>query len=71
MTGSARGKRVAVWVATVYFVTMAVVLTFPGITPFNTIRPFVFGVPFVFVWYLAWILGALAVFTYLYWTFER
>ena len=54
-----------------YFIATAVALTFPGITPFNTIRPMVFGVPFVFAWYLGWILGALLVFMLLYWAFNE
>jgi len=58
-------KRVAKWVAIVYFIAMAVALTFPGITPFNTIHPYVLGVPFVFAWYVLWILGALTVFAVL------
>jgi hypothetical protein len=50
---------------------MAVGVTFPGITPFNTIRPFVFGVPFVFAWYLCWIVGSVLVFTFLYWVSDE
>lgn len=60
--GKHRSRRAATWVAIAYFVAMAVALTFPGITPFNTIRPFVFGIPFVFAWYIGWLLGALCVF---------
>ena len=56
----------AVWIAIVYFISMAVAVTFPGIVPFNRIRPFVLGVPFVFAWYLVWIVGALFVFLYLH-----
>jgi hypothetical protein len=37
----------------------------------NTIRPFVFGVPFVFAWYLFWIVGAVLVFVFLYRVFEQ
>jgi hypothetical protein len=55
-------KRTATWVAIVFFPLMAVALTFPGIIPFNTIRPFVFGIPFVFAWNILWILAALCVF---------
>ena len=59
------GRRRAL-LATLYFVAMAVAVTFPGVIPFNRIRPFVFGVPFVLVWYLAWVAGALLVFLALY-----
>jgi hypothetical protein len=64
-------KRSAVWIAAVYFVAMAVAITFPGIRPFNTIRPFVFGIPFVFAWVLSWVLGALVVFAILYRTYHK
>jgi len=58
-------KRVATWVAVVFFIAMAIALTFPGIIPFNTIRPFIFGLPFIFAWYVMWILGALCVFFFI------
>ena len=60
-----RMKRAATGTAIVYFIAMAIALTFPGINPFNTIKPFVFGIPFVFAWYILWILGALCVFGFL------
>ena len=70
MTGpspsSSRSQRAAAWIAIVYFIAMAVAVTFPGIAPFNKIRPFVLGVPFVFAWYLFWVIGALFVFLYLH-----
>lgn len=58
-------KRTAAWIAIVFFSAMTVALTFPGIAPFNTIRPFILGIPFVFAWYIIWILGALSVLFYL------
>lgn len=58
-------KRAATVIAFGYFIAMAAALTFPGIIPFNTIRPFVLGVPFAFAWYVLWILGALGVFVFL------
>ncbi|MCH7875818.1 MAG: hypothetical protein IH965_11025 [Gemmatimonadetes bacterium] len=61
----------ATWVAGIYFVAMAVGVTFPGIVPFNRARPFVLGVPFVFAWYLAWVVGAFIVFLYLYRTSSK
>ncbi|MEJ2237852.1 MAG: hypothetical protein P8X82_06105 [Gemmatimonadales bacterium] len=62
-----RGARRRIsYAAIVYFAAMAVALTFPGIRTFNTIRPFIFGVPFVFAWYLMWILGAVVVFLVLH-----
>ncbi len=60
-----RLKRTATWIAVVYFVAMAIVLTFPGVIPFNSIRPLVLGVPFIFAWYIAWVIGALCVFGFL------
>lgn len=71
MPDRSRLKRIATYVAIVYFVAMALAVSFPGITPFNTIRPYVLGVPFVFVWYLCWILGSLLVFTFLYAVFDE
>jgi hypothetical protein len=56
-------KKVVTRLAIVYFVAMTIAVTFPGVEPFNRIRPFVLGVPFVFMWYIFWILGALAVFS--------
>jgi hypothetical protein len=38
-------------------------LTWPGLTPFNRIEPFVFGLPFIMFWIVLWVLlagGALA-----------
>lgn len=64
-------RRVAKYIAFVYFTAMAIALTFPGITPFNTIRPFVLGVPFVFTWYVIWILGALLVLTLLHRAYSK
>ncbi|HEX9728878.1 MAG TPA: hypothetical protein VGA37_10270 [Gemmatimonadales bacterium] len=61
----------AVWVAGLYFVAMAIGVTFPGVAPFNTVRPFVLGIPFVFAWYLGWIVGALFVFYFLHRSTER
>ena len=60
-----RIRHTATWTAVVYFIAMTVALTFPGIIPFNTIRPFVFGIPFVFAWYIAWLIGALCVLGFL------
>ena len=54
-------KRAANVVAWVYFVTMAIAVTFPGVQPFNTIRPFVLGLPFAFAWPSLWVLGAIVV----------
>ena len=54
-----------------YFLAMAVALTFPGVRVANRIEPFVLGIPFVFVWSLAWILGALVVLIVLYRAYHR
>jgi hypothetical protein len=61
----------AKYIAFVYFTAMALALTFPGIAPFNTIRPFVLGVPFVFAWYVIWILGALLVLALLHRAYSK
>jgi hypothetical protein len=59
-------KRVMIPITFVYLLAMAAVLTFPGLTPFNTIAPRILGIPFVLVWYLMWILGAFVVLSLLY-----
>jgi hypothetical protein len=64
-------KRVMIPVAIVYLLTMAAMLTFPGITPFNTIEPRILGIPFVFAWYLMWIVGAFVVLSLLYKAYEE
>lgn len=64
-------KRIAVGVAIIYFVAMAAATTFPGLALANRIRPFVLGLPFVFAWFVFWIVGALVVLSFLYWAGER
>ncbi|MCZ6917351.1 MAG: DUF3311 domain-containing protein [Gemmatimonadetes bacterium] len=64
-------KRTAVTIGFVYFAAMAVMVTFPGIQPFNRIRPFIFGLPFVFAWVLAWVVGSVAVFYLLHHTSSK
>ena len=59
-------KRAAVVIAFAYFITMGIAVTFPGIRPFNTIEPLVFGIPFVFAWVLSWVAGSVLVFFLLY-----
>jgi hypothetical protein len=55
-------KRAVNWVAGIYFVLMAVFVTYPGVWPFNTVRPFVLGLPFAFAWPVLWVVGAGIVF---------
>jgi hypothetical protein len=64
-------KRMAVTLAFVYFGAMAVFVTFPGIEPFNRIQPFVFGLPFVFAWVMGWVVGSVAVFSFLHHAFSK
>ncbi len=64
-------KRGAVIVAFIYFITMGIAVTFPGITPFNTIRPLVLGIPFVFAWVLSWVAGSVLVFFVLYRAYHK
>ncbi len=59
-------KRAAVVIAFAYFIAMGIAVTFPGIVPFNTIEPRVFGIPFVFAWVLSWVAGSIPVFFLLY-----
>ncbi len=64
-------KRISVVVAFVYFVAMAFAVTFPGIRPFNTIQPHIFGIPFVFAWVLSWVAGSMLVFFMLSRTYRK
>ncbi len=65
-TSRSAPSRLARWVAVLYFIAMTVAVTFPGVIPFNHARPFVLGLPFVFAWYIMWIVGSLAVFLFLH-----
>jgi hypothetical protein len=38
-----------------YITAYAIVLIYPGILPFNRIRPFILGMPFVLVWVAGWV----------------
>ena len=64
-------KRFALVLAVVYFVAMAIAVTFPGIQPFNTIRPLVLGIPFVFAWVLGWVAGSILIFFVLYRAYHK
>ncbi len=64
-------KRVMIPIAFVYLLTMAATLTFPGLTPFNRVEPRILGLPFVFAWYLMWIVGAFVVLSLLYKAYEE
>ncbi len=50
---------------------MAIAITFPGIRPFNTIQPLIFGIPFVFAWVLSWVAGAVVIFLILYRAYHK
>jgi hypothetical protein len=47
--------------AVLYYAAMVVFVTYPGYVPFDTIRPFVFGLPFSIFWQTLWIVGAIFV----------
>lgn len=59
-------KRSSTVVGIVYFSLMVIAVTFPGVAPFNTIHPYVFGIPFTLLWDLMWVTGSLFVFYFLY-----
>lgn len=48
-----------------YLVLMALATTWPGALIANRVRPHVFGIPFNFAWYAAWIVGAFVVLLWL------
>jgi hypothetical protein len=45
-----------------FFVLYTIALTYPGVLPFNRIRPFVLGLPFSFVWVVIWVVLGFVVF---------
>ena len=47
--------------AIAFYVAMAIAVTYPGYLPFNTIRPFVLGLPFSLIWQVIWISAAMLV----------
>ena len=47
--------------AIAFYVAMAIAVTYPGYVPFNTIRPFVLGMPFSLVWQVIWVSAAILV----------
>lgn len=49
-----------------YFVLFTVAVTWPGMVPFNTIRPLVLGLPFSMVWVALWVIGGAGVLAMLY-----
>lgn len=38
-----------------WIVAATVLLTWPGIVPFNRIEPRIFGLPFVMIWVASWV----------------
>jgi hypothetical protein len=45
----------------VYFTTMTVCVTWPGMTLFSQVYPLVFGLPFSMAWIAGWITGSVVV----------
>ncbi len=56
---SPRAARALFWG---WLIVATILLCFPGIVPFNRIRPMVLGLPFVFAWVTLWVVLALIVF---------
>jgi hypothetical protein len=44
-----------------FLIVYTLAVTYPGIIPFNRVRPFIFGLPFVFFWVVLWIVIGLIV----------
>ncbi len=47
--------------AIVYFLAMAIAVTYPGYVPANKIHPMLLGMPLSLAWQLLWISGAIVV----------
>lgn len=45
----------------VYFTLFIVAVTWPGMLPFNRIRPLVLGLPFSLAWIVLWVVGGVFV----------
>ena len=50
----------------VFFLLYLVALTYPGYVPFSGLDPFVFGLPFSFVWVILWVVLGWALLVGLY-----
>ena len=46
---------------TIYFIPMALAVTWPGLVLFARIEPFILGLPFSLAWISAWIAGSVVV----------
>ena len=55
----------------VFFLLMTVAVTWPGMLPFNRVRPLVLGLPFSLVWPALWIVAGCVVLFVLEWAWER
>lgn len=53
--------RLARRLALAFFLGYTVFLTYPGVLPFNRIRPLVLGLPFSLFWGALWVSAAIAV----------
>ncbi len=57
--------------AAVFFVSYTIVLTYPGLLPFNRIHPLILGLPFFMAWIALWIVLGMGVFYLAYRVEER
>jgi preprotein translocase subunit SecY len=53
--------RTARVLAVAYFVLFAAAVTWPGMVPFNRIRPLILGLPFSLAWIALWVTGGVFV----------
>lgn len=58
-------------VVVVFFLLYTVAVTWPGMVPFNRIRPLVLGLPLSLVWPALWIVAGCALLFLLEWAWER
>ena len=54
---------IAAWI---YFIAMALFVTFPGVKIANKVEPYILGLPFILAWYMGWIIGSVVIFYFLY-----
>ena len=64
-------RRSAVVLFFSWIAAATVFLCFPGVVPFNRIRPLIFGMPFNLAWVALWIVSAFVVFLLVDRTLDR
>jgi Protein of unknown function (DUF3311) len=54
-----------------FFVVNLLAVVWPGLVPFNRVRPLVLGMPFVMVWLAGWLVASMAALIVIEWVEHR